>query len=117
MDCCGSDERSNPLPDREGPVGMPKMDTRQWRRAGFIPAGDAARALGVPPMGLHRQLNRGRIAFATQGRYKFVSVSSLVTFIRETYTDDEIAKRLIEAVRESAKIRNDAGAGRARETR
>jgi hypothetical protein len=96
---------------------MPKMDTRQWRRAGFIPAGDAARALGVPLMGLHRQLNKGRITFATQGRYKFVSVASLIVYIREMYTDDEIARRLVEAVREAAKIRNDAGAERAREAR
>lgn len=86
------------------------MDSRHWRRAGYIPASDVARALGVPPMAIHRQMNRGKIPYQCQGRYRFAEVKGLIMWIRVQYTDPEVAQRFINAIREAAKIKNDAGA-------
>lgn len=89
---------------------MPAMDSRHWRRAGYIPASDVARALSVHPVVIHRHMNRGRIPFQCQGRYRFAEVKGLIQWIKAFYTDPEVAKRFIDNVREAAKIKNDAGA-------
>lgn len=86
------------------------MDSRHWRRHGYIPASDVARALGVHPVVVHRHMNRGQIPYACQGRYRFAEVKGLIAWIKTFYTDPEIAKAYVDAVRESAKIKNDAGA-------
>ena len=88
---------------------MGRMDSRHWRRAGYIPAGDVARALGVHPVVAHRYMNRGCFPFELQGRYRFVEVKGLIEWIKKNYTNPEVAKKFIDAVRESAKIKNDAG--------
>ena len=65
-------------------------------------------------MTVHRQLNRGMMRYATQGRYRFVLVVDLVSWLRDTYADAEVSSKMIEAVRELAKLRNDPATKRRR---
>lgn len=91
---------------------MPAMDTRNWRRAGYLPASEIARTLSVPPITLHRWMDKGDLAFKRQGRYRFVLLSDLITFVWNTYTDRDVAGKLVQDLRELIKIRHDPGAKR-----
>lgn len=88
------------------------MDTRHWRRAGFLPASEIARALSVPPITLHRWMDKGDLPFETQGRYRFARLGDVITFVRSAYTNREVAGKLVSTLRELAKIRHDPGAKR-----
>jgi len=88
------------------------MDTRLWRRAGYLPAGDLARLLSVPPITLHRWMDKGALAFKREGRYRFILLDDAVAFVRARYTDRDIARTFIKALREAIKIRHDPGAKR-----
>jgi hypothetical protein len=88
------------------------MDSRHWRRAGFLPATEIAAILNVPPITFHRYLDKGQIPFERQGRYRFVSVKHLVVWIRGNYTDRVVANSFVTEIREAAKIKNDPGAKR-----
>jgi len=84
------------------------MDTRTWRRAGYIPAGDVARALGHPPITLHRYMDKGEIAFERQGRYRFIHVNEMVRWIRATYSDRTIQNEKIHKVRDAVRVRSQS---------
>jgi hypothetical protein len=101
------------ISDEEGKT-MPAMDTRDWRRAGYLPIGDAARAIGLRIQTLHHQINKGRIPFKLQGRYHFVKLGGIIRWIREHYTDEAIAAKHVAALREAIKLRHDVGAQRDR---
>jgi hypothetical protein len=88
------------------------MDTRQWRRAGYLPASEIARVFSVPPITLHRWMDKGHLPFSRQGRYRFVHLDTLVDYVRRIYTDKVVAQVLIKAFREAVKIRHDPGAKR-----
>lgn len=87
---------------------MAALDATQWRRAGYIPAGDAARALGVAPAVIHRHMDNEEIPFKRQGRYRFIRVSDLVQWIRGQYTDRQVADGIVRRVRDAARIRREA---------
>jgi hypothetical protein len=82
---------------------MPAMDATHWRRAGYIPASDAARALSMPVMTLHRWVDRHGLKQERQGQYRFVFVNDLVAHVRRIITDKRVADQLVTALRRSAK--------------
>jgi len=84
---------------------MPAVDSIEWRRRGYIPAGDAARALGMPPISLHRKMDAEEIPFERQGRYRFIPVRDLVRWVRDQYTDRQLANKHVSAVRQAARIK------------
>lgn len=82
---------------------MPAMDSSHWRRIGYVPAADAARAIGMPLMTLHRYMNSGAITAKRQGRYRFAEVASLVAWVRRQYTDESMAAEIVARVRLTAR--------------
>jgi len=93
---------------------MPRMDTRHWRRAGFIPAGDAARAVCLTTGGLHRQMDKGRIPYEMQGRFRFVKLTEMIRWVREHYTADRMQETCIARLKEARRLRSDYGQGASR---
>lgn len=91
---------------------MPAMNTRHWRRAGFIPAGDAARAMSMTLVGLHRAMDVGRVPYERQGVYRFLKYTDLCTFVRSYVTDEEVQNSMIARLREARKLKNDRGSKR-----
>lgn len=90
---------------------MPKMDSRHWRRAGFIPAAAAARAVCMSTGSLHRHMDKGRIKYESQGRYRFVKFKDMVEWVRLHFTGEMMQNTCIARLREARKLRNDYGQG------
>ena len=79
------------------------MDATVWRRAGYIPASEAARALGMQVMTLHRWIDRHGIKQGRQGQYRFVFVNDLAALLQRIISDKRVADAQVTALRRSAR--------------
>ena len=84
-------------------MSMGLIDTTAWRRRGYMPASEIARALGCWPITVHRHMDRGNIPFELEGRYRFAKVDDVVRWVRDLYSDEAIAAEKVKAIKVAAR--------------
>ena len=90
---------------------MGAMHATHWRQLGYLPASEAARALEVPVMTLHRWVDRYKLPQERHGRYRFVRVRELIAHMRSVVTEKKIADAFADALRLALKQGDKARVG------